>query len=369
MITAMYSNEELKLFVNGINTDSKSEDISNYIGNNLWISHHYNACGWRALKGKTDEFSVWSKSLTETEILQLYANYHGPDTLSAQEGDQQITLRWSSERIGSIEKYYIYRDSLLHDSVEVTTVNDTVYTDQNFSNYQTYSYFIRSVDTLGNLSQPSDTIEVFPCEIIADVDENEYTTTKIGEQVWMAENLATTKYNDGTTIPNVTSDSQWADLSAPAYCWYDNDEASYKDTYGALYNWYAVETGKLCPDGWHVPSDEEWKELEMFLGMSQEDADTTGWRGTDEGDKLKVESGWNSDGNGTDDYGFTALPGGYRNGGSGYFNDEGSYGYWWSSAEYSTSGAWRRSLSYSRSNVRRYLDYRQSGFSVRCVRD
>ncbi len=118
---------------------------------------------------------------------------------------------------------------------------------------------------------------------VSDVEGNVYKTIELGSQTWMAENLKTTRFNDDTEIPLVTGGTEWELMRSPAYCWYENNEAVYKDFYGAYYNWYTVNTGKLCPSGWHVPSDEEWKTLEMHLGMSQESADSWAWRGTNEG--------------------------------------------------------------------------------------
>jgi len=99
-----------------------------------------------------------------------------------------------------------------------------------------------------------------------DIDGNVYHTVIIGTQIWMVENLKTTKYNDGTSIANVTDNVEWIGLTSPAYCWYNN-YTSYKTQFGALYNWYAVNTGKLAPTGWHVPSHAEWTTLtNFFLG-------------------------------------------------------------------------------------------------------
>jgi uncharacterized protein (TIGR02145 family) len=205
-----------------------------------------------------------------------------------------------------------------------------------------------------------------------DGDGNHYPVVTIGTQTWMAENLKTTKYKNSTAIPLVTDNTAWANLSTPAYCWYDNDSSTYGSVYGALYNWFSVETGNLCPTGWHVPTDLEWQTLEMHLGMSQSAANSTGWRGTDEGGKMK-EAGmahWNSPNTGaTNSSGFTALPGGYRGYGSGGFNVIGYDGYWWSSTAPSTTIAWYRVLGYFDSNVGRGNYDEKGGFSVRCVRD
>ena len=217
---------------------------------------------------------------------------------------------------------------------------------------------------------------------VTDVDGNVYKTIEIGDQWWMAENLAVTQYADGTSIPNVTGDDGWAVLgdnnTDKAYCWY-NDSIENKDVYGALYTYAAATNGTphdgtdhvqgACPTGWHLPSDEEWKVLEMYLGMGQADADDMGARGDDEGNKLKASSGWNSDGNGTDIYGFSALPGGCRNGFNNTFNSAGNYGLWWNSTESAGDRAYGRILSYSYAVVLRNIYSKSYAYSVRCLRD
>ena len=155
---------------------------------------------------------------------------------------------------------------------------------------------------------------------VTDYDGNHYSSVLIGSQIWMAENLKTIKYNDGTAIPLVTDATEWSNLTTHGYCWYNNDEATYGDTYGALYNWYTVETGNLCPTGWHVPTDAEWTELIDYLGGESV-----------AGGKLK-ETGtthWNSPNPGaTNETGFTTLPGGYRADFNGSSGDIGNGGYW-----------------------------------------
>ena len=155
------------------------------------------------------------------------------------------------------------------------------------------------------------TPSVEPSEIpqyVVDIDSNFYKVVEIGNQVWMAENLKTTRLKDGTKIPFVPKDKQWLGLKTPALCWYNdgpflNDSARYVSTYGFLYNWYAVNTSKLCPDGWHVPSASEWEELHDFLGINagakMKETGTFHWNST----SLEV----------TNESGFTALPSGYRN--------------------------------------------------------
>lgn len=205
---------------------------------------------------------------------------------------------------------------------------------------------------------------------ISDVDGNLYKTVEIGTQIWMKENLKNTRYNDGTAIENITGGTSWSNLTTDAYCWYGNDIAN-KNIYGAMYNWYAVNTMKLCPSGWHVPSDAEWKVLEMNMGMSQVQANGEGWRGTVEGGKLK-ETGtihWNYPNSlATNESGFTALPGGYRDP-YGTFGDVGYRGFWWSSEDSSTEDAWRRILSYDTGAVDRGSRSKTCGFSVRCIKN
>ena len=205
-------------------------------------------------------------------------------------------------------------------------------------------------------------------ETVTDYDGNVYSTISIGTQVWMKENLKTTRYNDGASIPNVTGTSAWFALSTPAYCWYDNNAAKYKATYGALYNWYAVKTGKLSPVGWHVPSDDEWTILVNYLG-----GDAVA------GGKLK-ETGtthWQSPNVGADNSsGFSAFGGGWRDcGNNGSFdgisiiNDAGGYGMWWSSTEKDSSNSWYRSLGSYITSIA-HANYKMiQGISVRCLKN
>ena len=209
---------------------------------------------------------------------------------------------------------------------------------------------------------------------VVDIDGNVYQTVQIGDQVWMAENLKVTHYRNGDAIPNVTSNSEWAGLSTGAYCAYDDNESN-ADTYGYLYNWYAVDDSRnIAPQGWHVPTDDEIKQLEMHLGMSQSEADDYGFRGTNEGSKLagNADLWYNGNLENNADFGtsgFTALPGGYRYYLNGNCSSMGSYGFFWSSTEGSSGHAWRRELSNNNSGVNRFSSYKQDGFSVRCLRD
>lgn len=204
---------------------------------------------------------------------------------------------------------------------------------------------------------------------ITDQSGNTYKTVEIGTQTWMAENLATTRFYDDVDILNVTGNSEWADLKTPAYCWYNNDETASKPIYGALYNWYAVATEKLCPAGWHVPSDAEFKILEMFLGMAQAEADELEWRGTDQGSQLKSTTGWEAGENGSNSSGFSALPGGYRYHLDGSFNNIGELGYWWCSDEKAPTLSNYRRLNGNNDGIYREATLGAAGKYVRCIKD
>jgi uncharacterized protein (TIGR02145 family) len=217
-------------------------------------------------------------------------------------------------------------------------------------------------------------------DTVTDADGNIYTTVKIGNQVWTVENLRTTKYNDGAPIPLITGQSEWSacdDNKRPAYCWYRNDTGN-KTAYGALYNWYAVNTGKLAPKGWHVSTDAEWTELEDYLIDNGYNWDTTGdSRAAAKSMAAGTEWAWTSNTNpgaiGSDvsknnRSGFSALPGGVRLV-SGNFRNVGTTGRWWSATEHDTSRAWRFNLRYDSGALNRDSFLKGCGFSVRLLRD
>jgi uncharacterized protein (TIGR02145 family) len=199
---------------------------------------------------------------------------------------------------------------------------------------------------------------------VKDGDGNMYNTVTIGDQEWLAENLKTTTLIDGTPIELVTEDVEWQDRTTPGYCFYDNDESTYKDPYGPLYNWFTVNTGKLCPDGWHVPTNDDWATLMDYLGGSNS-----------AGGKLK-ETGtthWSNPNQGaTNETGFNAVPGGYRNAFNiPSFMDIRDYGAWWSSTEDENNYeyAWYYIMDYFTPDLYNNNYYKKHGFSVRCIKD
>jgi uncharacterized protein (TIGR02145 family) len=192
---------------------------------------------------------------------------------------------------------------------------------------------------------------------VADIDGNNYKTIHIGTQVWMAENLKTTRYNNGTEIPSLAS--LRGDQYKPLYGWYNNDEVSFKPAYGAIYNGYSVSTGKLCPVGWHVPTDVDWNRLATYLGGVSV-----------AGGKLK-ESGtshWKSPNTGaTNESGFTALPAGFRFNGA--FRGTGTDGIFWSSTGISASDPYFFNMFYNSTILNVFVMPQYQILSVRCLKD
>jgi uncharacterized protein (TIGR02145 family) len=202
-------------------------------------------------------------------------------------------------------------------------------------------------------------------QIVKDIEGNDYYTVNIGTQVWMAENLKTTKFNDGTNIPLVTDSTAWSNLKTPGYCWYGNDELN-KDTYGALYNWYTMDSvsngnKNVCPTGWHVPINTEWSELTTYLGGE-----------IIAGGKMK-ESGyfyWNTQFISGDNSGdFSALPGGYRSGNQPIYIEMGYWGLWWSSTLYTPTHATAMHIYSDDNNNVSGPEMIQNGLSVRCIKN
>ena len=217
---------------------------------------------------------------------------------------------------------------------------------------------------------------------VTDVDGNVYQTVKIGNQEWTTENLRTTKYNDGSPISNITGKITWDSCFYTlmgAYCYYNNTTNSDSiKKFGALYNWFAVNTGKLAPAGWHVPTDEEWDTLQSYLV-----ANGYNWDGTTTENKIAKSMAAKTDWKSSSDVaigaigndvtknnksGFSALPGGAREFDND-FNGRNSTGYWWSAVNGGATCTWSRSLSFDYEELLRPFSEKYSGFSVRLIRD
>jgi len=221
------------------------------------------------------------------------------------------------------------------------------------------------------------TFSSFVCgtSTVSDVDNNMYNTAQIGTQCWTQSNLKVSKYRNGDNIPTGLSNSAWQNTTSGAYAIYNNDPVA-DSLYGKLYNHYAVTDSRgLCPTGWHVPSDREWKVLTKYLDPSADTNSTSYTASTTAGGVLKstatqpTPGGWNSPNTGaTNTSGFTALPGGFRHSGGDFFNMQ-SIGFWWSSSFFSGSEAWMRYLYANYSDLVRNPFNRKNGFSVRCLKD
>jgi uncharacterized protein (TIGR02145 family) len=207
---------------------------------------------------------------------------------------------------------------------------------------------------------------------VTDVDGNVYQTVTIAGQTWMIDNLRTTRYNDSTAIPLVTDSASWSTLKTQGYCWYNNDEFSAKaNNFGALYNWYTVDSYKLAPKGWHIPTREEWTTLEKNVSkyyyrsgsLSKILASTTGWETAFNGSSIGNDLLKNNSS------GFNGVPGGLRTDSTSVFKMSKAKGVWWCYDFVDAENAATWSLVYNLSTVERASQSMQSGFSVRCIKD
>ncbi len=196
---------------------------------------------------------------------------------------------------------------------------------------------------------------------IKDRQNNSYLTQKIGNQEWMCENLRTTVFNDGSAISFISENKAWMETTNPAYSFYENNIEN-RHTYGLFYNFYTIESKKICPIGWHVPTESEWQELICFVG----DAQTAGLY-------LKSEFLWSENGVGLNSLKFSALPGGGRKY-TGVYDDILKLGSWWSateevSLEQKKEYAISFQMIYWNSNVISWINKKQEGYPIRCIKD
>jgi len=336
-----------------------TSNVTNFIDTGLTYGQSYN---YRIAAYTSANTSSWATITAATE-------FPAPSELTASSvSDSEIQLTWT-DNTGYETGFKIERDGG-SGFTEIATVSAdaNVYTDSGLTFGQSYDYRIAAISA-NNISDYTATATASATAPLVDWDGNTYGTVRIGNQVWMTENLKVTHYRDGTPITPVTDPGEWTALTTEAYCIYNNNTSNELDTYGALFNWYAVngdtdgdgvKDEEIAPEGWHVPTDDEWTTLTNHLGGAGV-----------AGEKLK-ETGtnhWNSPNTGaTNESGFTALPGGYRTNNGNYYV-LGTYGYFWSATESSSSTAWYRILNYGDSDVGRVSQLKRFGFSVRCVRD
>jgi uncharacterized protein (TIGR02145 family) len=219
--------------------------------------------------------------------------------------------------------------------------------------------FLNNINNLSPISSQPTTVEK---QIITSnnptVIASNYKSVKIGNQIWMTENLNVDRFRNGDLIPEAKTADEWEKAGIdrkPAWCYYNNN-STIGAKYGKLYNWFAVSDPRgLAPIGWHLPSDQEWINLKNHLVV-------------DPGKKMKSTSDWNSNGNGSNESGFAGKPAGYRHK-NGMFYLIGDYGYWWSSSEYDVNNSWNLDLHYNHSFTNRNYNNKSQGFSVRCIKD
>jgi uncharacterized protein (TIGR02145 family) len=225
--------------------------------------------------------------------------------------------------------------------------------------YYVRAYATNSVGTGYGLQYNFNTGKDTSMPRVMDIDGNNYHYVTIGAQVWIVENLKTTKFNDGTPIPLDKGEMNWGALLTPAYCYLNLNDSTYKNTYGGLYNWYAINTGKLCPTGWHIPTDAEWKILQSVPVIRLRETGSEHWISR------------NADA--TNETGFTGMPGGTRLP-DGYFGSMGEKGLWWSSTDTTATTAWSYTMTAypmdeNFSRIRREIASKKSGISVRCIKN
>lgn len=330
------------------------------------------------LNGKS--LSTFHKTLAEGSH-SISLPYHGAGVYlyKVKSGNREIVLKRNSisgVASRSFSAQWALSKSLPKQAKAMATINDVITsTKDGYLNYRcvqnnsdTSGIIIKMIENAGN---------------VTDADGNMYQSVRIGNQVWITENLRVTKYNDGSAITKITSNLTWDSLfytTIPAYCYYNNTtNADSIKKFGALYNWYAVDTKKLAPAGWHVPTDSEWTIMENYLVLHG-----FNWDGTTDASynnkiakSLAAKTYWLTYSNtGTigcimtmnNISGFSALPGGFRFY-TGHFSNQSRNGYWWSATEYSAGRVYSRYLFCDSDYLCRNHDYEPCGFSVRLVKD
>jgi uncharacterized protein (TIGR02145 family) len=346
-----------------------------------WTSYYVRAYATNSVgTGYGDELNFKTSAVPPVLSTKAVLNIAGQSATSGgvitSDGGLAITARgvcWSSSQNPKITNSFSSDNSgtgSYTSNITGLTLNTTYYirayaTNESGTYYGTQFYFVSAVP--GQVS---------------DIDGNTYNTIPIGMDVIMKENLKTTKYNDGTDIPLVTSGTTWIALTGGAYCWYNNDESANKNTYGALYNWYAVNTKKLCPSGWHVPSKAELNAMIDYLNANGYNYTGAAGLGLIRIAKsLAAQPYWNTSTEvgavGNTDFpeminatGFSALPNGIRDD-FGDFVGRGAYGSWWSSYEepYINNLAWFLQMSYNQAFSNLAGSFEFLGEAVRCFKN
>ena len=287
--------------------------------------------------------------LTTTDVTGITTSLAMSGGNITSDGGAAVTARgvcWSTEANPTIA-----------DNVTTDGTGDGIYISTITGLFENTTYHVRAYATnsvgtgYGNII--TFTTSMLTGNTVTDIDGNIYQIVRIGNQVWMAENLRTSRLNDGQIISYITDDTAWGDLNTPGYCFYNNDSVNVAG-HGAIYNWYAVDTGKLAPAGWHVPTAEEFETLAAAVNNNS--------------NALKAVGQGTGSGAGTNTSGFSALLSGCRVGGLFFFN-RGINTYFWSSSGFGADMAYTMNLFYDDSNINHMVKYKNEGFSVRCIKD
>ena len=366
---------------------------TNYVGARHPVSpgicHFFN--------GSLDDFGLWNRALTEEEVLALY-NADPPITGCTDPTACNYNEEATSDDGGCIPSGCMETEACNYNALAECEGEECDYTCcpgpgccsagmfwdyelEQCMNYETCQedldgdgvigvndlmQLLSSFGTDCAQAEEPETTE-FTCGDPVSYHGYDYTTVQIGDQCWFAENLRTELYANSDSIPANLINSVWQSTTSGAQMIYANSSGNLEQ-YGRLYNWYAVnDERQVCPSGWHVPTDEQFKSLEMYLGMSESDANSTGWdRGTDEGAQLKASASDSPSWNGSNISGFHGLSGGQRFGGGDFGDDQ--YGLWWSGTD-SSGSAWTRILSIYHQTVKRDVVPHNHGLSIRCLKD
>lgn len=291
------------------------------------------------------------------------------------EGENQYTAHLISinQVNNKIDLIYLgTKNDAMHSSARLKKVSSNVFMEYNKGDVLIIKATSDQYVTIKTITVDKDGVVEMEFVACIDEDKNYYPSVKIGDQWWMGANLATTKYNNGKSIKNITDPYEWtkSDDPVPAYCWYDNDENN-KGDYGALYNGFAVDSRKLCPVGWHIPTDDEWDRLAQYVSDTKgpfTKKESGSWQ--EVGLYLKATSEWTDEGNGLNEFGFNAKAGGYRDYLDGDYSLDKTAGYWWSSDIGELHDElWTRELRSFRNDFDKSSEYKGMGYSIRCVKD
>ena len=394
-LTTVFSLDGIKFYVNGVlDTDYTFNSIGGYHSSDVPITlgcSYPTAADSHKLKGTLDDIGIWDRALNADEVLALF--FWEPLTYGCTDLDACNFQTEANADDGSCEYGCLYcgEGTLWNSTIAqcISTappctpscgegtvwdpVNEeciiAIPADLNYDGCVTVNDLLVLLAVHGTCppypewpDEPTDT--TWSCGDSLTYWDYDYATVLIGDQCWFAENLATTRYTDGTVIDSGLSNSGWASTTTGAQSAY-NDDDTVVSTHGRLYNGYAVDdTRGLCPTNWSVPTDSDFIHLEENLGMPTEEAISLFWRGSDEGQRLKSTT-WQ---NGLDEVGFNALPCGGRNHSSGNFLDDGAIGYWWTQT-FNIDGLFYRRMDSTEDRIFRTYPSMNYGFSVRCIKD